>query len=95
MQPNNEHTKHCGVRGCGICDTTARDLLSKYSKSGQPNNTQEWKTEFKRRFVLTHTPEGLGVLFDIDGQQTVDEVIMVDYIEQLLSDLCDSLFKTK
>lgn len=51
-----------------------------------PEQAKDWKTEFHDRFHWTHDHHGKGFLFDMAGQQTVDEVIMEGYITQLLAE---------
>lgn len=43
---------------------------------------KEWKEKSNKRFVWKHSPEGRGYLYDIEGCQTVDEVIMFDFAER-------------
>lgn len=42
---------------------------------------------FDERFKWAHTPEGRGYLYDVIGNQSVDEVIMKDFIQSELSSL--------
>ena len=45
-----------------------------------PNIEEKLKQEIDERFVWTHSPEGRGYLYDKIGEQSVDEVIMKDFI---------------
>jgi hypothetical protein len=45
-----------------------------------------WSDDFEKRFTWEHSPEGRGYLYDNLGQQTVDEVIMKDFISHVESE---------
>lgn len=48
-------------------------------------NKPNWEVEFDKRFVWAHTAEGRGYLLDTYGEQSVDEVIMKDYIQGVIA----------
>lgn len=62
--------------------------------SSKPTNkTTQWREEFEKRFKWARTPEGRGYLLDTLGEQSVDEVIMADFVEFAVTSTLELLEK--